>query len=98
MSVKALFETLKIKCLHPNNYSYPIFSLVLTSKTVTYDSKFDHDEIEITMDGLELIDHTNYPKTFDSEKNYTVNDRLEKQEIMIGNMRAHEKGTNLMKV
>jgi hypothetical protein len=52
MSVKALIETLKIKCLHPNNYTYPIFSIVLSSKTVKYDSKFDHDEIEVTMDDL----------------------------------------------
>lgn len=90
MSVKALIETLKIKCLHPNNYTYPIFSIVLSSKTVKYDSKFDHDEIEVTMDDLQLIDHTNYPNTLNTDKIYTVNDRLEKQDIMSGNMRAHD--------
>ncbi len=82
MAVTAVFKQLKIVCIHPRHTSYPIFSIVLQEKRLRYLSKFDHDEMQVQMGNLEIIDHTCYPKTLDPFKQYTSRDQLQSQKIL----------------
>jgi hypothetical protein len=76
MSVTVGCKQLKIVCIHPKNDSYPIFSIVLQKKVVKFLSKFDHDEISVKLGNMEIIDHTNYPKTLDPTKKYSQRDEI----------------------
>ncbi len=52
MNVVAVFEKLDIVCIHPNNDSYPIFTICLIEKHLEFKSMFDHDEISLRMGNL----------------------------------------------
>jgi hypothetical protein len=64
-------------CVHPNNDTYPVFSIKLNDMQVKYMSKFDHDEVDVQMGNLQIIDHTCYPQTLDPSKQYPVDAELQ---------------------
>lgn len=45
-------------------------------------SLFDHDEISVKLGNMEIIDHTNYPKTLDPTKQYSQHDEIEERKIL----------------
>lgn len=77
MSVKADFKSLNIVCIHPNNDTYPIFTIQLTKKQLEFKSMIDHDEVRMKMGNMSICDNTHYPRTFDPTLTYTANTPLE---------------------
>lgn len=47
-----------------------------------YEKKCDCDYIEISINNLQVLDNTNYPKTLDPRKDYLKGDQLIQNEIM----------------
>lgn len=52
---------MRVVFIHPENHTYPLFSLELKSLKMYYDKKCDHDKIRILVENLQLYDLTNYP-------------------------------------
>lgn len=70
-------------CLHPQNDSYPIFSAVSENFTYDYNMLFDHDTHQLTMQTLELLDHTLYPNTLDPTMQYPADANMESNKILM---------------
>ena len=69
-------------CMHPSNDSYPIFSA--NGDVVRFDYKmfFDHDTHHLSIQTLEILDHTQYPHTLDPSKVYSRDAHLEASKIL----------------
>ena len=55
-------------CIHPQNDTYPVFTLTLSSMKTDYRMCFCHDLVKLSISKLEIDDHTNYPKTVDPRR------------------------------
>ena len=56
---------LKSVFVHPDNNTYPIFSIVVKETGVDYWKKCDHDRIHLQVQNLQVFDNTHYPNTLD---------------------------------
>ena len=77
IKVEARFEQLCFVCIHPNNDTYPIFTVILDQTVIDYRAMFDHDEIDVKMGNLQIKDNTNYPRTIDPTVRYDSKSKLE---------------------
>ncbi len=73
---------LQLICIHPQNTSYPIFSVDLKNLGLEYTKKCDCDQIKLTVTNLQIIDTTNYPATLNPERNYEANEPIIEREIL----------------
>lgn len=65
MKVKVTLAYLKALFMHPDNNTYPIFSIIVQQTMVDYWKKCDHDEMKLLVKNLQVFDNTSYPDTFD---------------------------------
>jgi hypothetical protein len=63
--VKVTMRALTIICIHPEYSDYPIASLIAKKLEIGQQMLFDHDSIDVNINTMQIIDHTNYPRTFD---------------------------------
>ena len=82
--------------MHPHNDSYPLCSFIFSSMRATNVTKFDHDEVEVSMGSMEVLDHTNYPRTLDPKRQYTKRDALVSQKILYE--KKNQQGGNMLEV
>lgn len=68
--------------IHPQNHSYPIFTLELQKLRMSYEKKCDCDNIEIKIKNLQVHDNTNYPNTLSPKQIYLKTDPVLQNEIM----------------
>lgn len=68
--------------IHPDNNSYPIFSIKVEETNVDYWKKCDHDQINLKVKNLQIFDNTSYPQTLDPVQRYTAESEVYKREIL----------------
>ena len=71
VKVKISLASVEAFFIHPDNNTYPIFSIKVGKTDVDYWKKSDHDQIMLKVKNLEVFDNTNYfVKTLDPETQY----------------------------
>jgi hypothetical protein len=56
---------LKAVFIHPQNNSYPLFTLEVQDIGMSYKKRCDCDQINAKLKNLLVFDNTNYPQTLD---------------------------------
>ena len=82
MRILVKIDSLQIRCLHPQNDTYPIFSACSDNFSFDYSMMFDHDEHSLVMQTLEVLDHTQYPNTLDPTVEYAGDAHMEAHKIL----------------
>ena len=68
--------------IHPENHTYPIFSLKLNSLALGYEKHYDHTNIRVRIQNFQVHDTQNYPKTLDPYRHYLADEPVITNEIM----------------
>ena len=77
MKIVVKIESLNMICMHPQNDSYPIFSLHADGMSHDMDMKFDHDDHVLKIVNFRLDDNSNYPRTLDPTVIYTEENEMQ---------------------
>ena len=70
LKVNIKLAQLKAVFIHPDNNTYPIFSIVVQETGVDYWKKCDHDQINLRVSNLQVFDNTCYPNTLNPSQQY----------------------------
>ena len=73
---------LKSVFIHPDNNSYPIFSIIVQETGVDYWKKCDHDQLNLRVRNLQVFDNTSYPDTLNPTENYSKDVEVNNREIL----------------
>ena len=82
MKVRIELAYFKAVFIHPDNNTYPIFSIEVQKTGVDYWKKCDHDQINLNVKNLQVFDNTHYPETLNPRDEYTSESELHSHEIM----------------
>jgi len=82
VKVSVRLAYLKAIFIHPENNTYPIFSIIVQKTVVNYAKKVDHDEINLVVQNLQVFDQTKYPETLDPFIEYPASEEAPEHEIL----------------
>ena len=68
--------------IHPDNNTYPIFSLNVQETSVDYMKKCDYSQIDVKIQNVQLFDNTQYPNTLDPSLQYGASDEIYRDQIL----------------
>ena len=68
--------------IHPDNETYPIFSIQVKKTEVDFFKKCDYSQINVNVQNLQLFDTTCYPDTLSPRKEYFYEDKMIETEIL----------------
>ena len=98
VKVKIKLAYLEAYFIHPENNTYPVFLVKLGSTVVEFNSKCDHDEIELLIQNLEAFDCTNYAEgTLDPREQYGENDPIPCKRIIGLNTARQQENQYMLK-
>ena len=82
LKVNIKLAYLKAVFIHPDNNSYPIFSIIVQETGVDYWKKCDHDQINLRVCNLQVFDNTCYPDTLNPSEQYSTETQIVNREIV----------------
>ena len=83
LKLKVKLAYLEAFAIHPDNNSYPLFSIRVGPTEVDFWSKCDHDQISLRVKNLQVFDNTNYFEgTLDPQVEYSKADQILSKRIV----------------
>lgn len=77
--LKVKLAYFKVVFIHPNNNTYPIFSVIVRELMVDVLSKCDHAKMLLVIKNFQIMDRTAYPSTLDPETHYDKDTKMERR-------------------
>lgn len=82
LKLNVSLASLRIVFIHPDNHSYPIFSLNMKKMDLQYLKCYDHEKVGMTVGNLQIFDCMNYPHTLNPETVYQPDEPIQEKEIL----------------
>lgn len=73
---------MKVVFIHPENHTYPIFSVELQNLRQSYLKTCDHEVVTVAVKNLQIFDNTSYPATLSPFTKYGKDACVVQTEIM----------------
>ena len=70
LKLKLKLGQLKAVFIHPDNHTYPVFTMRLYQLALDFQKLQDHDDIGISINNFQIFDNLRYPCTLDPHVEY----------------------------